>query len=72
MSDLIVATTPLPKVMSACLDLLPYRRHWDESEFNEWLEMFEGACRIWYRLPSAKARPAPSEDAARERRYGCR
>jgi hypothetical protein len=58
--DAIVPTVPLPKVIAACLDLMPHARTWDEYEFAEFMEMFEGACRVWYRLPSSRSKHAVS------------
>lgn len=58
--DGIIPTTPLPKVIAATLDMVPHERTWREDEFKEWLEMFEGACRVWYRLPrTRKPRQSP-------------
>jgi hypothetical protein len=46
----------LPRIAAAALELLPQDRDWDEAEFTEWLDFFERALRVHYRLPRQKGR----------------
>jgi hypothetical protein len=43
-----------PKIVEGALDALPNERQWDEDEFVEWLDFFERALRVHYRLPRTK------------------
>lgn len=40
-----------PKMIEGALETLPSDRSWDEDEFREWLDLFERALRVHYRLP---------------------
>jgi hypothetical protein len=46
-----------PKIIEGVLDNLPNERQWDEDEFAEWLDFFERALRVHYRLPRTKRSP---------------
>jgi hypothetical protein len=46
-----VAVDRFPKIIEGALDSLPSERQWDEEEFTEWLDFFERALRVHYRLP---------------------
>jgi hypothetical protein len=39
------------KMIEGALEALPAERSWDEDEFREWLDFFERALRVHYRLP---------------------
>ena len=40
-----------PTLIAGALESLPTERQWDEDEFQEWLDLFERALRVHYRLP---------------------
>jgi len=48
------AVSRFPKIIEGALDVLPNDRQWDEDEFTEWLDFFERALRVHYRLPRTK------------------
>jgi hypothetical protein len=39
-----------PKIIEGALDLMPAGPPWDESEYAEWLDFFDKACRVYYRI----------------------
>lgn len=43
-----------PKIIDGALDALPMDRQWDEAELTEWLDFFERALRVHYRLPRGR------------------
>lgn len=51
------AASRFPKIIEGALDALPTERSWDESELQEWLQFFEGALRVHYRLPRGRRDP---------------
>jgi hypothetical protein len=55
--ELTARTTGFPKLIEGALDALPAERQWDEDEFTEWLDFFERALRVHYRLPRRRAIP---------------
>lgn len=44
-----------PPLVEAALQALPDERKWNEEELAEWLNWFEGALRIHFRLPRARS-----------------
>jgi hypothetical protein len=40
-----------PKVIDGVLDLLPGGPPWEETEYREWLSLFDQACRVYFKLP---------------------
>lgn len=46
-----------PKIVEAALDELPTDQSWDEDQLTEWLDWFEGALRVHFKLPREKLRP---------------
>jgi hypothetical protein len=46
------------KIIEGALDLMPSGPPWDESEYVQWLDFFDKACRIYYRIAR---RPPPDE-----------
>jgi hypothetical protein len=56
-----VAARGYPAIVEAALQALPDERKWNEDELVEWLNWFEGALRIHFRLPRARSgRPGGS------------
>lgn len=49
--DVSTQAPALPKIVMAALELLPPDRTWDEAQLSDWLEFFERAVRVHYRLP---------------------
>jgi hypothetical protein len=45
-----------PKIIEGALDLMPSGPPWDEAEYAEWLDFFDKACRVYYRI---KRSPLP-------------
>lgn len=39
-----------PKIIEGALDLMPAGPPWDEAEYREWLDFFDKACRVYYRI----------------------
>jgi hypothetical protein len=39
-----------PKIIEGALDLMPAGPPWDEAEYAEWLDFFDKACRVYYRI----------------------
>jgi hypothetical protein len=46
-----------PKIIEGALDLMPAGPPWEEDEYREWLDFFDKACRVYYRI----RRPARTE-----------
>lgn len=44
-----------PKLMEGALDLLPREPAWTLEEYEDWLALFDQACRVYYKLPRKKA-----------------
>lgn len=58
-----------PKILEAALDELPTSGTWDEDQLSEWLDWFEGALRVHYKLPRPRngaghGRPKPDHPAS--------
>lgn len=49
-----VSDARFPKIIDGALDALPKERQWDEAELSEWLDFFERALRVHYRLPRGR------------------
>lgn len=47
-----------PKIIDGALDLMPAAPPWDEAEYKEWLDFFDQACRVYYRIKRGGAKPA--------------
>jgi hypothetical protein len=39
-----------PKIIEGALDLMPSGPPWEEAEYSEWLDFFDKACRVYYRI----------------------
>lgn len=45
-----------PKIIDGALDLMPAGAPWDEAEYREWLDFFDQACRVYYRIKRGGAK----------------
>jgi hypothetical protein len=43
-----------PKIIDGALELMPAGPPWDEAEYMEWLDFFDKACRVYYRIAREK------------------
>jgi hypothetical protein len=54
------------KMIDGALDMLPDERTWDEASLGLWLRFFEGALRVYYKIPESTA-PGSSNGARTHR-----
>ncbi len=50
----VSAARPFPKIIEGALDLMPAGPPWDEDEYAQWLDFFDKACRVYYRIPRGR------------------
>jgi hypothetical protein len=49
-SALMAGVRSFPKIIEGALDLMPSGPPWDEAEYRDWLDFFDKACRVYYRI----------------------
>ena len=49
-----VSTRRLSTIIEGVLDLMPSGPPWEVDEYEQWLDFFDQACRVFYRLPRAR------------------
>ncbi|MBN1628585.1 MAG: hypothetical protein JW990_02370 [Thermoleophilia bacterium] len=55
-----VASPPMPlrrglsPLIEATLELMPSGPPWEQEEYEQWLDFFDQACRVYYRIPRAR------------------